>query len=246
MSALAIPASTDAPITAVAADELLEGLFNKLDSVDNDAEALPLLIAEAATIRSIARAYRATPLFQRAADQYALIKSDIERDVAPESRLLHAWQWLMDRMSSAPSGIHMVGAIRLCLPLVADYLPADENPTAAIVQRITFKDCGQDFFDWYVRDGIVIDCQPHQGATWVGKQVTNQQYLKPGLYVIIISPETDAAIPLRYPVEAVATLCPEEAARVEAFGRKWAEIKGVTVESLGLAPAAEGLAGERR
>lgn len=105
------------------ADRLLEKLFGKLEGVERDAEALPILVAEAQTIRTIAAAYRTTELFQRASDKRAEFKARIEADTPPEGRLLEAWQWLLDRMTNAPTGLHMVAAIRLCLPMVADYLP---------------------------------------------------------------------------------------------------------------------------
>ena len=41
----------------------------------------------------------------------------------------------------------------------------------ATVTKITFEDHGQDFSEWYVRDGIVIDCQPYQGRFWVGTRL---------------------------------------------------------------------------
>lgn len=107
------------------------------------------------------------------------------------------------------------------------------------VQRITLEDHGQDFTDWYVRDGIVIDCQPHQGAIWVGIKVLNQKSLKPGVQIEIKSRATGQPTPLSYPVQAVETLSLEEAAKVEGFGREWAKIQGVYVDSLGLEPVAE-------
>jgi len=41
----------------------------------------------------------------------------------------------------------------------------------ATVQKITLADQGQDFIEWFVREGIVIDCQPFQGQLWVGTRL---------------------------------------------------------------------------
>jgi hypothetical protein len=35
---------------------------------------------------------------------------------------------------------------------------------------IRFKDTGQDFLEWHVSDGVIIDCQPFQFSTWVGRK----------------------------------------------------------------------------
>lgn len=105
---------------------------------------------------------------------------------------------------------------------------------ASAVLRVTLEDQGQDFTDWYVRDGVVIDCQPLQGRVWVGTKVTNAQELAPGVKVSIISLATGEPTNLHYPVAAIETLSPEEAIKVEGIGLGWAEMKGVTPESLGL------------
>lgn len=107
------------------------------------------------------------------------------------------------------------------------------------VQRVTLEDHGQDFTEWFIRDGYVIDCQPFQGQVWVGVKVLNQKSLKPGVQIEIKSRATGQPTPLNYPVQAIETLSAEEAAKVEDIGRKWAEIQGVYADSLGLEPVAE-------
>lgn len=106
----------------------------------------------------------------------------------------------------------------------------------AEVQKITFVDKVQDFTEWYVRDGIVIDCQPFQGQVWVGTKLIYPQGLPlmPGRIVNLISPATGKVSDLKYPVKSIETLSPEEAATVEGYGRKWAEMKGIKPEALGL------------
>lgn len=39
------------------------------------------------------------------------------------------------------------------------------------MQTIKFEDKGQDFLEWIVKDGVVVDCQPHQFRVWAGKKV---------------------------------------------------------------------------
>lgn len=105
----------------------------------------------------------------------------------------------------------------------------------ATVQKITLADRGQDFTEWFVRDGIVIDCQPHQGKVWVG---TRLEYpagpLKEGSVVHMRAPVSGKLTNLNYPVESVVLLSDEDAAKVEVLGRKWAEMKGMAATDLGL------------
>lgn len=105
----------------------------------------------------------------------------------------------------------------------------------ATVHKITLEDRGQDFTEWYIRDGIVIDCQPHQGKVWVG---THVQYPEGQLAVgslIHIRPQASAkATTLNYRIKSIQELTGEEVVNVEGYGRKWAEIKGIATSELGL------------
>lgn len=105
----------------------------------------------------------------------------------------------------------------------------------ARVQKITLADRGQDFTEWYIREGIVIDCQPSQGKVWVGTRLEYPEGpLKEGSVVHMRAPATGKLTFLNYPVESVEQLGDEEAAKVEGYGRKWAEIKGIAPADLGL------------
>ena len=39
------------------------------------------------------------------------------------------------------------------------------------MKTIKFLDQGQDFLEWIVNNGVIIDCQPFQFKFWVGKKV---------------------------------------------------------------------------
>jgi hypothetical protein len=106
----------------------------------------------------------------------------------------------------------------------------------AIVQKITLVDRGQDFTEWYVRDTVVIDCQPFSGAMWVGTQIELPEGpLKVGSTLHIRTPikkwETTT---LNYPVEAIEVLSDVEAAEVEDIGRRWAGLRGIAASEWGL------------
>ncbi|WP_219097557.1 hypothetical protein [Pseudomonas sp. UMAB-40] len=125
------------------------------------------------------------------------------------------------------------------------------------VQKITLEDRGQDFTEWYVRDGVVIDCQPFQGRVWVGTKVLNainprqpnkvvhgvlgerrehpphDSDIKSGSLLEIVR-KSGAKVLLDYAVVAVEILSPAEAAKVEEFGRKWADMQGIARADLGL------------
>lgn len=108
-----------------------------------------------------------------------------------------------------------------------------------MIRRVTFEDKGQDFLTWYIRDGIVIDCQPHQGSVWVGRKVVNGHSLHVGLKVVIKG-RSGEQVPVHYPIKAVEVLGDPEAAKVIEYGQGWARIKGIAASELGLpeAPAA--------
>ncbi|MCF5371979.1 hypothetical protein [Pseudomonas syringae] len=103
------------------------------------------------------------------------------------------------------------------------------------VQKIRLADRGQDFTEWYVRDGIVIDCQPCQGKFWVGTRLEYPEgQLKKGSVVHMRAPASSKLTNLNYPVESIEQLDDTQAAIVEGYGRKWAEIKGIAPAQLGL------------
>ncbi len=116
-------------------------------------------------------------------------------------------------------------SIEHCTPLA--------EPETSVL-KIDLADKGQDFTEWYVRDGVVVDCQPGLGRIWVGTRVLNADSLEAGSIVEIVSQATGEATTLNYPVEAVKVLTGEQARDVEAFGRKWAVIKGIPASELGL------------
>lgn len=97
------------------------------------------------------------------------------------------------------------------------------------VMKIEIEDCGQDFTEWYVRDGIVIDCQPLQGRMWVGSRVRIDWDR-----ISVKTPQRIGYMPLKYRATKVSILSQSEAEQVEGYGRKWAQIIGLPVESLGL------------
>lgn len=105
---------------------------------------------------------------------------------------------------------------------------------AVPVLKITLEDRGQDFTEWYVRDGIVIDCQPSQGRVWVGTKVTNQATLGPHGVIEVILKISGMPTTLNYAAKTVQTMTPEAATEVEGYGRGWADMMGIPHSDLGL------------
>lgn len=122
-----------------------------------------------------------------------------------------------------------------CTP-VADREAAAPAPTVNVpVQKITFADSGQDFTEWYVRDGIVIDCQPSQGRVWVGAQVLQEPAdIAVGGQLNVKGRATGEPTTLKHKIEAVVTLDDGQAMQAIEFGRQWAVIIGCTPASLHL------------
>lgn len=117
---------------------------------------------------------------------------------------------------------------------VAAAVAAAEVAGAVPVMKVTFGDYGQDFSEWYVRDGVVIDCQPHQGRTWVGTKVTNQATLCKGGLVAIISKAGGEAMPIKYPIAKVRMLSEFDAEQVVGYARLWADTIPLPLSALGL------------
>ena len=53
---------------------------------------------------------------------------------------------------------------------------------------VFLEDHGQDFLEWDIEDGVVVDCRPFQGWVWVGAKVHNPS-IQPG-DILEITPKT--------------------------------------------------------
>lgn len=104
-------------------DDMVEQLLDHMDDAETQEEITAALIDQAETIRAISKACESSPLFERSAKQYVEFKENLESNTAPEDRLFQSWLWMLDRLANAPSRLHFKGSMRLCLPLVATYLP---------------------------------------------------------------------------------------------------------------------------
>ncbi|PII53771.1 hypothetical protein BMF90_07440 [Serratia sp. OLHL2] len=90
------------------------------------------------------------------------------------------------------------------------------------VVKVTFKDEGQDFTEWYIRDGVVIDCQPFQGRIWVGSQIHNAPAINGVLDLSLRGKEK--RLTLKYPIVNMETLSEAESRQVEGYYRSWLDI----------------------
>lgn len=108
---------------AVDIDAQVSLLLERLDNTATDADLLAGLCAQAPLVREVAAACRQTAAFTRSAAQFAAFQVELEAEHAADERLLAAWLHFLDRLISAPTRLHMIGSVRLCLPLVAHYLP---------------------------------------------------------------------------------------------------------------------------
>ncbi|WP_240998617.1 hypothetical protein [Pseudomonas viridiflava] len=125
-------------------------------------------------------------------------------------------------------------SIEHCTP-VADQGADAASDIEVPVYKISFADSGQDFTKWYVRDGIVIDCQPVQGRTWVGAQLLQPiGDLRVGGPLDIKGRTSDVPSTLKHKIAAVEQLDASEAAIAIDFGRQWAVMIGCTPASLRL------------
>lgn len=66
---------------------------------------------------------------------------------------------------------------------------------------VVFEDQGQDFLEWDIKDGTVVDCRPFQEWLWNGTKVHNTKIL-PGV-ILDITPREGGRMRLIHPVEKV-------------------------------------------
>lgn len=102
----------------------------------------------------------------------------------------------------------------------------------ADVQRISFRDSGQDFTEFLVRDGVVIDCQPFQGAIWVGTKLLESA--KVGQFLKVTTRLTGGEMYLQHNVESVETLAETEADEAVRVAHEWARRLQFEPGSIGL------------
>lgn len=100
------------------------------------------------------------------------------------------------------------------------------------VQKITFEDSNQDFTEFYVRNGIVIDCQPMQGRVWVGTRVLGDA--KVGQLIEIVTRSTGRECFLQHKVESVETLERSKALEAESAAHEWARMLNIAPAQLGM------------
>ena len=67
---------------------------------------------------------------------------------------------------------------------------------------VHFEDHGQDFLEWDIEDGIVVDCRPFQGWHWNGTRVHND-HIFPGTILDITPATADHRTTVNYLVERV-------------------------------------------
>jgi len=74
-----------------------------------------------------------------------------------------------------------------------------ERPIMMIT--VHFEDHGQDFLEWDLEDGKVVDCRPFQAWLWNGSRVHSTN-IRPGL-LLDITTKSGGRTRLRYPIERV-------------------------------------------
>ena len=84
----------------------------------------------------------------------------------------------------------------------------------------TFEDDGQDFLQWYINDeGIVVDCQPSQGRTWVGMKIVPDEYVK-GDHLKFVRGGF-----LKHKIKSIRILKKKEIVEVGGYYKDWKKIQ---------------------
>jgi hypothetical protein len=104
-------------------DAMAEQVFLGMEDAESNEDIHAALVAQADTIRLIAKACELTRVFVRAEAQFEAAKVEFEADTEPSFRLVSSWLGFLSKFVDAPTQLHRVTTIRLCMPLVACYLP---------------------------------------------------------------------------------------------------------------------------
>lgn len=115
-------------------ESLMKTLFDRIDARSDESDGSvaamqAILLNEADLIREIAAACEKTGIYTKSKARSAEFKAGLEASTEPADRLMKSWGWLLDRITEAPTAMHRIGSVRLCMPLVAAYLPSDTDPT---------------------------------------------------------------------------------------------------------------------
>jgi hypothetical protein len=115
-------------------DAMVEQVFLGVEDAETNEEIHAGLVAQADTIRIIAKACELTSVFTRAEAKFEASKADFESVTEPSQRLANAWLEFLVKFVDAPTQLHRVTTIRLCMPLVARYLPIESVlPTGPVL-----------------------------------------------------------------------------------------------------------------
>lgn len=107
-------------------EDMASALFNAIsthEAIDTDDGLQAALLANADKIRALAEACEQTAMFQKAREQFAEFADDHDSEWPADQRLMQAWIHLLVTLRDAPTKLHTMGTIRMCIPLVARYLP---------------------------------------------------------------------------------------------------------------------------
>ena len=114
---------TDIDPRSIDIDAMVEQVFHGTEDAETNDDFHAALVIQADKIRLIAKACELTRVFVRAQAQLESAKMEFEAVTEPELRLVSAWLDFLTKFVDAPTQLHRVTTIRLCLPLVARYLP---------------------------------------------------------------------------------------------------------------------------
>lgn len=107
-------------------EEQMGDLLTALEEVETDEDLTEALKANAEAIQVLAIDCKKTDLFKRAQERFIDLKVSLEADHPADELLLRSWIHLLERISEAPTKIHMIGAVILCIPLVSSYVTNPE------------------------------------------------------------------------------------------------------------------------
>lgn len=103
-------------------DTLMAQLFDEVGEVEQADAIASALIKSEQHVAAIAKLCVSTNAYKQASRSLATLKKSIEKS-PPDCRLVTAWNLFMKRFGGERPFEKMQDDVRICMPLIAEYLP---------------------------------------------------------------------------------------------------------------------------
>lgn len=92
--------------------------------VEGEGDFKELILSQRDLISEISDACREAPIFKENQERYQEFKEGFK---GSEDKVLEAYTWFLNRIVQSPTQYHMIASVRLCLPIVDDFIKEEQR-----------------------------------------------------------------------------------------------------------------------